>query len=787
MSGKAELPPEVYVQEDIEDPTLTGLSSFLVYFVFALGSGLAFATQYFAKSVGFSEDLIVSASQVHVTTPAFKQYALVLSGLLFFAGLLGLPLGLWYSKQPKTIRFRGILAFCFLLLSISALFYVYTYPYSYPFWQFSYWAYLYYDVEALRPLLLRAAGLGGGLCLLLYSALHLGTTGQIFEIDDAYGSAHWGDGEWFAEGKPQTMIGRALSQAEEWGIPIGWRGSRLLFDREGLHTYVQAPTGSGKTVGFVVPTLLLHRGSVLAIDIKRELYYVTARRRNELNGDVHRLDPFADDIETARYNPLDLIDVRPEPKGDPSSAIDEANSIANTLVVKSEGSTQNPFFIDSARQLLYGLILYVCATREKESGDRTLGTVRELLMQDNSSLKETLAEMGDFSSSTTAGDPTRLSCGSAPTRVIREQGNQFSEMVPKEFSSVASTARAQTSFLSSDRIQDSLSDTTFQFEEMQTREAGLSVFLSMPADKLSDYFRWLRLMIISARTELLSLQAAERKSPYQTLFLIEEAPQLGNMDAIDNGLSIDRNAAQIQYMIVTQTFNQLVDAYGEEAANNILGNCRLKMMFGAATRDDAEMVSEMCGQKTVATQTANTSQSRSAGGGGSQKTVSESIQEQSRDLVTPDEVSRISENWVFAFTRGQPPLLLERANYPDDQSVFGEHHDPHPDYSSPEEFEAARRRRIELGIENPPDTNGQNSSTTSSDRSDEGGSYTSDTSNRRTPMQGDSGPGTRTEASNDASSDEEDHSSTIDRVSDDLETMTAAELLEEKRQSNDRA
>jgi hypothetical protein len=174
------------------------------------------------------------------------------------------------------------------------------------------------------------------------------------------------------------------------------------------------------TVHSIVPTSA-PRGLLEALSggvIKRELYYVSAQRRNELNDEVYRLDPFADDIEPARYNPLDLIETS-SGAGGQSTAIDDARSIANALVVKDEGSSQNPFFIDSARQLIFGLILYVCATESRESGERHLGKVRELLMQANSevedpdddTLRGTLRKLGNFDSLDT---DTETTCAEAP-------------------------------------------------------------------------------------------------------------------------------------------------------------------------------------------------------------------------------------------------------------------------------------------------------------------------------------------------------------------------------------
>lgn len=709
MAGLSELPPQVYTQEDIEDPSLRGMQAYLVYFLIALAAGLAFATQHLAYSLDFASDLVSNPNYVSETSPRRMKALQILALGFGTVGIMGFPLGFWYSKQPQTVRFRGVASACLLLLATAGLLYAYSFQYTYSFWLYVKWGYLFYESAPLLPYVYRSGGLGLGIMALTYTGIYMSMTGQVFEISGAYGSAHWGDGKWFAEGKPQTGIGRRLSQAKDAGVPIGWRGNRMLFDREGLHAYVQAPTGSGKTTGFVIPTLLLHEGSVLTIDIKRELYYVTARRRAEINDDVYRLDPFATDCDPARYNPLDLIDTTPQAGN--STAVEDAKRIARSLVIKEKNSSQNPFFPDSARALVFGLILFVCATRPKESGERTLGTVRNLLMQPigridatsdevdvrEGTLRATLHKMASFNPMAEGA----LDCSQDVIGSIQNMGSRFKVSAKEEFNSVVSTAQTNTSFLGTEAIQDSMTESSFRFREMQTKENGISVYLALPADRLEDYFRWLRLMIVSARTELLRLPGIERESPHPTLMMIEEAPQLGGLEALNRGVSIDRNAANLQYMIITQSYDQLKDAYGEEKANNIFSNCRLRMMFGAANQPDAERISKICGEQTVAFETSNSSRSTSSGGGGSQKSVTESIQEGSRRLVTPDEVRRIATDWTFVFTQGRPPLLVRRPTY-HENPLFKQHADPHPEHSSKEEFRKARKRRQKEDIEDPP-------------------------------------------------------------------------------------
>jgi type IV secretion system protein VirD4 len=99
----------------------------------------------------------------------------------------------------------------------------------------------------------------------------------------------------------------------------------VLFEGDG-HLITIAPTGAGKGVSCLIPTLLRYAGPIIAIDPKGENVAVTARRRRELGHQVVVLDPMGiTDFECGRLNPLDLID----PESD--TGVDDAFSLAESI------------------------------------------------------------------------------------------------------------------------------------------------------------------------------------------------------------------------------------------------------------------------------------------------------------------------------------------------------------------------------------------------------------------------------------------------------------------------
>ena len=147
------------------------------------------------------------------------------------------------------------------------------------------------------------------------------------------------------------------------GIVLGQFGKKFLRFATQQFVLVAAPTRSGKGVSFVIPNLLSWTESVVALDVKQELYDITAGyRRDVLGQEVYLFNPFAEDKingveapKTHRYNPLSSIS-----KG--------VFRVGDTLAIGSAiwpSGGKDSFWNDSARNLFAAVVLFLLETRDQ--------------------------------------------------------------------------------------------------------------------------------------------------------------------------------------------------------------------------------------------------------------------------------------------------------------------------------------------------------------------------------------------------------------------------------------
>lgn len=437
-----------------------------------------------------------------------------------------------------------------------------------------------------------------------------------------HGSADWATSERI---KARGLLGNH-------GVIVGKLGKRFIRFDEAGHLATFAPTRSGKGRGQIIPTLLTYEGSCFVTDIKRENFDITAEHRRRLGHEVHAINPEARDGETI-FNPLDCI------RMDEREFATDAAILADLLVPRAKGGV-SAHFDNQAYMTIQGLIMYA---KHIDPDGASMADVRRLLCAPPETFDETCRAMSE--------------CDIAK---IQEAGNNLLGLVDKEKSSVLSTARTKTEIWSDAKIAAATSGrSTFDFRDM--KDGKMTVYMVIPPEHLPIYESFMRAVVGMAN---LAMTQNKKRPEKDVLFLLDEFPALGRMEAFEKGIGVVAGYG-VKYWLFCQDLAQL-RAHYREFADSMLGNCAVRSFFGTTDNATAQTISKALGKATIRTR----SESYAVRAGGMVATSNGSSEgEQYRDLMTTDEITAMAYNQQIILISGERPILAEKAFY-DKERVF---------------------------------------------------------------------------------------------------------------------
>jgi type IV secretion system protein VirD4 len=338
------------------------------------------------------------------------------------------------------------------------------------------------------------------------------------------------------------------------------------------HLVTLGPNGSGKSRRLLLPNLArLSNWSILVVDPKGDLATMTASYRANRGSKIVMLNPF-DVLNLGSYgfNPVAALDPKSDDFPDDALGLGEA-------LVRVQG--QEPHWSESAQDLIAALVMY---SRLTEPGGGSLGHVRAQLGKPATEFRQLVEEM------MVAG--VMNDC----EELVVKSG-RFREITPdnKELNSILSTALTQTRWLDSRPVKADLVREAYDFGRM--KQEPTTVYLILPARRLSTHSTWLRLMIASVLRPLM-LDTSRPKVP--VLFMLDEFAQLGHLPVIENNLALMRGYG-VKLWAVFQDLSQAQAIY-KERWESFLGNAGVLQSFAPQDVVTAEYVSKRTGMSTRA-------------------------------------------------------------------------------------------------------------------------------------------------------------------------------------------
>ena len=444
-----------------------------------------------------------------------------------------------------------------------------------------------------------------------------------------FGQTHW---QKRGEMKTNGFFGKPGT-----GFILGKLGSpksraRYITSKVFPHALIVAPTGRGKTSGFVIPNLLTWQGSAVTLDVKGECFEATARHRAAQGDKVYRFAP-TDWVgkRTHRYNPL----LRIYELEDPARQQMELQLLA-TLFLQSDN--------DRVQGLLKGGIdLFVAAgllafQRKKPN----LGEIYRIAASGGNKQKEYVARGHEIDNKAAKLIFTRLASTNNDTLT-------------------SYVSLLMTSGL--DQWQNPAIDEATQisdFDFRTIRKKPFTVYLVVQPLMVKPLAPLIRLFF----SDLLSaMQEKEpgKDEPWPVMIMLDEFNRLGKMPIVVESIETLRTYRG-HLAVVTQTIPALDEIYGENPRRALQGNAGVKLYLTPSDEKTIEELSKAVGKTTKTVITRSRSIGKNPFEGRSQSTRTEET-----SLLPEDEARRLPLDEIIMVVDAQMPVRAKRIQYFDDR------------------------------------------------------------------------------------------------------------------------
>lgn len=465
---------------------------------------------------------------------------------------------------------------------------------------------------------------------------------------------------------PEKVLGSTLLSYDPQNpgskILIGALGNKLIGIEDNRHVLTVAGSRAGKSVT-LIGNLAFYRGSVLATDPKGELASKTVRRRAELGQKVYVLDPFDRTKGAARsfraaYNPMTVLRL------DNPYIVEDAALIADGLVVRS-AQDKDPHWDESAKTFITGILLYVATSSLFRETERNLITVRHII----SSAMVTDDDTDEYILSREAMRTVEVLEANGHEEIaaaIEGSIRSFFDKSENERAGVLSTVRRHTDFLDFISMKTVLTGHDFDLRDLERDPRGVSVYLCLPANRMSMCSRWMRI-ILNQMMDAMEQEVQVPEAP--VLVCLDEFPVLGFMKQLQDAAGQIASFG-VKLWIIIQDWGQGEELYGKRW-ESFAANAGIFQAFGNVDLTTTEYISKRLGKTRIeGTRDGEVSAEQRAMGLSGRSEANELY-----DLLTPDEIARVFGRddplrRQLVMYAGKKPMILQRVEYYDRTGPF---------------------------------------------------------------------------------------------------------------------
>lgn len=450
------------------------------------------------------------------------------------------------------------------------------------------------------------------------------STRKNYRRREEHGSAKWGNAN--AVNKKYCQTPKSENKLMTQNVAIGINAKK---HRRNLNTLVCGGSGAGKTRFYCKPNLMQANTSFVILDPKGEIVR-----------DVGKL------LEAKGYEikVLDLISMEKSHCYNPFVYLQNDNDVQRlvTNLFKSttpKGSQSNdPFWDTAASMLLLALVFYL--HYEAPPDEQNFAMVIEMLragsIEDEddprpSPLDQLFNELGE----------------DYPDHIALKYYRSYHSGSAKTLKSIQITLAARLEKFNLESLASLTS--TDELELGTLGEKKTALFALIPDNDTS--FNFLVSILYTQLFQQLFYSADHIHGgslPIPVHFLMDEFANVSLPDDFDKILSVMRSRS-VSVSIILQNLAQL-KALFEKQWESIVGNCDEFLYLGGNEQSTHKYVSELLVKATIDTNTYGKSEGRSG-------SYSTNYQISGRELLTPDEVRMLDNQYAILFIRGERPVL----------------------------------------------------------------------------------------------------------------------------------
>ena len=421
------------------------------------------------------------------------------------------------------------------------------------------------------------------------------------------------------------------------GIVMGIKDRKALIQHEdsklaNRNQYVVGGPGSAKTQSYVLTNMInITDCSIVCTDPKGEVFEKTAKIK-EAQGYEVRVVNFKSMALSDRYNPFGYVrrDL-------------DATTVANTIVSAKNDPKRKDIWFNAQLGLLKALILY--AKTEFHPDKRNMEGILDFLQEfDPEANEDGDSELDMKFSALHKRHPARRSY---------ELG--FKKSQEKTRASIIISLLTTIGDYVDDEVAEFTSNNDFFFEDIGTRKVALYVLIPT----MDTTWEGLINLFFSQMFQELYILGDKNgaKLPVPTVFLLDEFPNLGKFENYETFLATCRGY-RIACCTILQNNTQLMDKYGKDKAESILGNCAVKICLGNVNDTTAAYFSNLMGKATIKVDTGGRSISK---GGTGNSSSSSNFSYSQRSLMNADEILTMSEKDSLVLIAGKYPIKARKA------------------------------------------------------------------------------------------------------------------------------